>query len=627
MDSDEEDDLFLSEFIESQMNEAEKAEKRDKFYNDEYIYSFFTYQLPKFDNYTILEILKDMPIETFLLLQSTTNDKFIKQLKLKDINPKPLEYSTFWHNDFSGACIREIDNCQNTIINCMNYNKTLGHYIPINFSIHQDGQQQICLPEFLEDLLDNNNYFELELQIRGFNFTPLLKSLETFRFGHRVTQIVFCPYKTQRESDVTKLDIDFSNYIKLNMFYAWMKQTLTINLPPSSIQSLTSLTLANIYDPNCLIKLDNLKTLQMMIKEEVEFDIKYLPRNLKELSLLCNNGIININSENDWPQNLEQLKLQDVHFLGFPFEKFQHYKLPPNLKKLSADVHVYLDMFTQLPDLLSNLEISLGPRAFATENILKVPLGLKDLQISNWYSISSSDTIEFESALEKLILTNISFPLPQLNFQTLKHSLRDLDISKYQHEISLYHMNFSQFTSLETIIISSSTFESLENFKPSPSITYIEIHKCHIRSITDECLLFNSPLDFPKLTEISFIECDISYISPNIKLPINLKSFKIHDNTVKGFSLTNSMIYHPTLEYLTVGVIKLSKLIPDDLKPLDVYFKSKLKTFSIEYISCSQMNLDQFCHALEQVFRRKILRKHQFDYKLYSKVDLVFVHQ
>ncbi|KAK6461748.1 hypothetical protein DFJ63DRAFT_194076 [Scheffersomyces coipomensis] len=440
----------------------------DSFYNDEYIYNFFTYEFPNFDNYTVLEILQGISIETFLLLQFTTNDEYIKQLQLKDINPNPLEF-------LCGSTTDEIPELRQSVTNCISYNKPLGHSIPISIDFLYGNE--IKLPRFLERSLEVNysRLFKLQLNIKG-DSSKVLKILENFKFADKVEKV---DYNSCREEDwENQLNLDISKYINLKHFRAWPEQNLTIILPQSSIQNLTFLSIKDVYNPHLLVQLDNLKTLEMGVENCTEFDIKYLPRNLKELNLMCMNVIININSDTDWPQQLEELHFGDLMFDSFTFENLQHYSLPPKLQLLDVEVYSDLNMFTQLPDSITDMEIILGPCCLGTENILKIPLNLRNLTITDWYSVSYTDTIEFESALEKLILRNVSFPLPHFNFQTLKHSLRDLDISEFQHKISLYHMNFSQFTSLEKISISSSTFESLENFKPAPSIESIYI--CYI---------------------------------------------------------------------------------------------------------------------------------------------------
>ncbi|KAK6461746.1 hypothetical protein DFJ63DRAFT_314377 [Scheffersomyces coipomensis] len=570
------------------------------FYDDDYIYDFFTYELPNFDNYIKLKILKGMSIELFLILQLTTNDEFIKQIKSKDINPQPLVYPTTWND------VNEIIKFNESLTDCMDYNKQLRHSIPIEVEIENEDPIQIL--QLIENLLENDksNCIELELRLyrNSSNGLREIKSLETFKYANRVSQLQFHSYEKTNIGDV--LEVDFAKYINLKELHGFSKQIL-MKLPQSSIQNLTELSLENIHDPSYLVKLDNLKSLAMELDYDPEFDIKYLPRNITILDLTCENTIININSEYDWPQNLKHLSLIGGSSDRVPFEKLKHYKLPPKLKTLSADLYGDLKMFSRLPD--SMIDLFIGITNFRNENILTIPRWLRNLNISEWNSSSSTDNIEFKSALERLELNGIPFVIPHLNFENLKHSLRRLTISSYQHQISLYHLNFNQFTKLTYINIVNSNFESLDNFKPPPTLKFIQILVCNITSITHQCPLFNSPFDFPELHDIIISQCHINFISPNIQLPINLKNLDIDDKIIKHFSLTNSIIYHPALESLRIGVIPFSKVVPDDLLPLNIYFKSKFKSFTIKYISCAQVEFDQFYRALEYIYGRKIISK------------------
>ncbi|KAK6461749.1 hypothetical protein DFJ63DRAFT_314380 [Scheffersomyces coipomensis] len=528
----------------------------ESFYNDYYISKFFTNSFPNFSYDLIIQIFKLLSIEQILLLQSLSQDEYIRSLKIKDITSERLVLSHLFVEIAEDELEEYMQKCQKEFVNSLSnaslYNKTVGNIIPISIEINDTGAFPV---KYIEKLLSKAK-FHLKLTLVNLPFAEC-KKLEKFRYASSVSELNLrgIRYHSPKDRDS---NLNLSRYVNIQELKEYSESNLSVILSSAIPYKLSSLIINDLVEGNHISRLENLTSLSLHLTDNMDFEIKQLPRSLISLELASGSGFIYISSSNDWPQKLENLVLRSTNLFQMTFHNLQFYKLPPSLRTFDFSVSYPFNILPQLPDLLKVLKVELPSpssyRDFYSEASLPY---LKRLVIHNDFWENDKRIIKFTSELESLKLCHMKFPIPEVDFHVMRFSLKELRIVHYNGDTALENLNFNQFQNLSVIYLKDCKINHLKYFSPPSSLKTLEIYECPISSIEESCPIFKDSSNYSFLTEIKINSCPIILISPNLELPSKLEHLSIVGRTG---SLTNcihigpSILNHKSLTYLRLGI-------------------------------------------------------------------------
>ncbi|KAK6462111.1 hypothetical protein DFJ63DRAFT_313256 [Scheffersomyces coipomensis] len=536
------------------------------FYDNDYIYSFFTDYFPQLPYELIIRILRSLHVRVVLQLQCLMKDKYIRSIKFKEINERAMFVTIPYTSkklryQQSLLEFQKMFDIIHLLIETNDDNKD--NIIPISIFITTFNLESVHI---INTLLEYPNNFDISLTIRRLDY-HFQKQLLKLNIVNNVSELLIYTLTNDQLMDKTVTNLDLSMYHDLRSF----RLANSINL--SSIKfstwydTLVDLCITGVNVGVEFLRFKNLEDLKISKEPGKNIYIRHMPRSLRKLEIIVNENVPDIESGrciltsfDDWPSNLENLILLDksTDQVDFIFADIINFKLPSNLIELTIEGNRLYNMLHQLPDTLERLNLEYFDDEIDSalaENII-IPLGMKEIRLRG-FNIAFADDIQFPLNLVHFTLNSCqsSTPLNDYNFEYSKQTLRTLEISDYGNPTAFTRLDFNEFSVLRSICFDYCEIVSLDNFIPPCCLEVLEISDNPITSINENCAVFNNPTKYPKLTDIQITYCEINYISPRIRLPINLTLFKICDTVPKDFYINSSIRNHEALEYIEVSMI------------------------------------------------------------------------
>ncbi|KAK6463584.1 hypothetical protein DFJ63DRAFT_312893 [Scheffersomyces coipomensis] len=584
------------------------------FYDDTYIETFFNKIFPKFPYDLIVNILQFLSIPEILVLQSLIEDNYVKRIRINQIKKHRLSIICD-SIDFDEEIDKKFLQIKQMFQTIVRLTKSDPHnIIPVDITFFCESMVIDCL----DDWLDNATNFDIVLIL----YRCHCFELQNYKKSSMITKI-YVEHSACESSQDFRLDFSiYSNLKEIEYCCGYLK---SLNLD-SSFETLTSLAIPDIYSQEYLSRFINLKHLKIEFQED--FHIKKLPRNILTLwleGLYVNSDII-IQSSDDWPKNLNSLSI--IMGANFRSESISSYKLPSNLESLTINSVEVSNIFPEFPSLLRDLELqshSKNPLYFSS--ILE--MGYRKLVLDGFIPVDDSiSSLKVAQGLEELsfVFPSCSFSLDSIDFEGAKSTLRSLSLAFKNYQCSFTRVNFGEFSKLKSIKLEGCNIE-LENLILPTCLNELEIEFDHFTSIDDNCPLFSNPYIYSRLQSLKFSSCQVGFISPNVSLPINLRTLFIpHCNDVRFLS---NVINHTSLNHF--GIWKLTSFeIFDDLEIFNTEGSSNFTTninkleFEIYCTPFTDSIIENFYNQIESTFRKKIAnRKVCEKLRSYQILDLV----
>ncbi|KAK6463583.1 hypothetical protein DFJ63DRAFT_312892 [Scheffersomyces coipomensis] len=521
-------------------------------YDDFFIATFFNNIFPKFPYDSIVGILRLLSIPEIVILQTLINDDYVKGIRIDQITKQRL---TVRYRDSK----KGMDPCLLRSIFQEKFKiKTLFHTItdltkfehinpiPVEFNFQSTKSFPIL---YLDEFIRNSNSFDIALNFFMLKYSQF-KKLENCKKAMCVSII--------RISDIVgkgnqSVDLDLSKYSNLKVFecrYCLNFKSLRLD---SAFNTLTKLIIPDVCDQDYLSKFINLKYLDINFKEE--FVIKKVPRTIVTLCLISynENSEIIIQSQDDWPKGLESVEFNVFRkafegvIIGLPFY----------LKKLTIMYRDNSEFTVNLPSLPASLIefdiATLGDYTYMDSTIVSIQGdNLKKLEFFRICLLDdSTKPVYIAPGIEEFKFRSgkCSFDLNDLNFEYAKLSLKKLEICFMEKHV-FTQLDFEEFSKLESVILESCIIENLNNLKLPLSLRSLRFRLNHFISVDHSCPLFGDPMKYPNLVSLSFMNCDIDYISTEIQLPKYLQILEVPLSNNK--QLFSKILNHECLTYLRI---------------------------------------------------------------------------
>ncbi|KAK6462113.1 hypothetical protein DFJ63DRAFT_313258 [Scheffersomyces coipomensis] len=529
-------------------------------FDDGYINSFFTDYFPRMPHELIIHILSLLEVREILQLQCLIKDKHIRSIPFRQIKKKGLHISVpdEWTVDEFSDLADKLSSIHEAI---QTNDDNKYNIIPISISIPFFRSTSINI---VDNLLQYPDNYDIELKISQIDLRfqkPLLK----LDFINNVSHLSISDWNEYSASDQAKLKLDYSAFFNLRKFrLSTQSRSPRVNFW-AWYDTLVSLDLRGVNVGHEFLKFKNLEDLIISMTPGQNTYIKYMPRSLKKLKIFAisdRSGKCIISSFRDWPSNLQSLSINDMYMSEEQsiFKELENFKLPSKLITLKIKGKPLYKILQQLPNTLEDLYIEFetektyGP---ISENII-FPSGMKDITLKGVdLMMQEAKCMKLPSKLVNFTLNALrnSCPLNDYNFELLNSTLESLVIDRYDSSTPFTKLDFSQFSVLTYIRLGQCQIVSLDNFIPPCCLEKLDISYNPITSIDENCALFNNPNKYSKLNDLRITECEINYISPRIKLPINLELFQIADNVEKEFYLNSSFKNHQALEVVSIAMV------------------------------------------------------------------------
>ncbi|KAK6459907.1 hypothetical protein DFJ63DRAFT_254714 [Scheffersomyces coipomensis] len=573
--------------------------------SDYYIYKFFSVYYPKFPIELMVKILQYTTIQDILLFQSLTKDDETKKLEIKHITNEKLTYEINCKHRFKP--FHFINGIANVVA-------LMGDREP-SISVRLDFKEgkyfkRSCL-EYIEGLPSCFN-FELNFdELRYSKYDDLISFIDfTYITSLKILKMT---------SGERSMKLNFSRLYVKSFHLVTNLSHIKLTLP--SFEDLTDLSIDNAFEGEYYANLVNLKTFGIYISKGRRFNIEHVPRGVTELKIVVkyvskseneNCEYVKIKSRQDWPINLKSLTLDDSKNEAGAF-KDVFGVLPSNLIKFSVCGHSFYKFSSQFPDSIIDLHLY---STFSVMDIpyvdLQFPSSLENIVFQNLKMIVPNKSYNLPTRLKsfKLDFSDLSLSLNNFNFDHCKSSLKNLQISRYEEPLVFSNLNFSEFLKLTNIELVSCGIKSLSHFKPPRCLKTLQVCRNPITTIDETCDLFNNENGCPLLQSISIKGCQISFISPNIEWPINLKSLVIQDEVPKDFYFNTSIAKHESLETLYLSVLSSFKFCEVDKA---IKRKTKIKSFVLsvtdDFLPTKPYELLKFYDKIHLFLGKRVLNR------------------
>ncbi|KAK6463594.1 hypothetical protein DFJ63DRAFT_125689 [Scheffersomyces coipomensis] len=636
-------------------------QQKESFYSDEYISRFYKLLFPKFSYDLIVQTLSYLTIPKILLIQSLVNDEYIKRIKINQITKRRLYIEHFSCSGFTPEEFRISERKRRKIFqDILTLIKSYpDNIVPIYFNFFN----KFPIGSINELLRKLENY-DIALEFDELNY-PQCKKLEGYKGSSNVTRISIDTVTLVDRRFPTYVDLNFSNYANLKTFEVQEFINVRSLRLDGSFESLTFLSIRDIFHEDYLAKFINLKTLCLEFQKNL--NIRKLPRNIISLYLIPLYEIseIFIDSTSDWPQNLRSLSFT---ISDSAFNAVRH-KLPPYLVKLEINYltkienslpqfcYYLSELFLNFDDDGSNLIDYIADEYFddvdeedeeseeesdeyeeyysahdegshgyiCVEEVFSNQLQTIDVR-SLGLICQSENQIHVSYKLEKLKLyvTECLFSMDRISFERAKLSLKTLSISINDYKFSLSNLDFSQFSKLSLIYLSGCNIDNLNSFFLPPYLKLLIIKKNHFKSIDSTSPLFNKSYRYPHLQVLLLKSCDVDYISPRINLPTNLKKLSLPHYGTK--QVLRHIIKHKTLTSFNLEKCLSNLNIFDEFVPKRRTGKEKTTHFNQLNLhlkmNYSKIELTKFYDKIEAVFGKRIKTR---EYNYYTCLYLTLV--
>ncbi|KAK6465288.1 hypothetical protein DFJ63DRAFT_310387 [Scheffersomyces coipomensis] len=522
-------------------------------YDDYYIYNFFTTYYSKFPIELKIRILSQLSIAKIILFKSFINDNETKGLQIKSITTQKIHdfRCDFCGNNPKGNSISDIiklvKNTDNIIPIVVHFEERTYQERPKNFSFNH-----------LKYGLQNNADFEL-MYHHLYYFKCM--NLRKFPYKDKVSSISISRLK----GDETVMELDLSAFTELKKFRLISNNNiLKLKLSPKLFENVTDLAIDNIFDSEFYSKFIYLRNFEIYIQKGRDIEIKLIPRGVITLKIVaeCGNvakhtsgGQVIVNSKEDWPPNLRHLTLGDSYNTDGVFNNAICYS-PPYLTTLIILGYPINEILSQIPITITDLDLTfaftLASPASGVKSELHFPPCLQNLTLFGLVLETIDEVYNVPRGVTSFRLVACEFSTSSIdfNFDNCKSSLEWLLFDHCLEFFAFANVDYSDFSKLNEIKFSNCGVSSLTNFIPPSCLSSLKISNNPITFIDESCPLFNNEKGYPLLKSIWIEHCQISFISPNIELPLNLNDLIIADDTTKVFYFNSSIARHVSLKHL-----------------------------------------------------------------------------
>ncbi|KAK6462697.1 hypothetical protein DFJ63DRAFT_313826 [Scheffersomyces coipomensis] len=572
-------------------------------------------------------VLKFLKIREIVKFRHIINDEEINSLDLRQFKNNPDN-----HDDYLDGRL----NFEEFKVDSGYYNPRTSKQDRFDYAVErlEEGLEMIrnndiSIPIHIEigsrdsGYLQNNHFKKLRcldckpLDIR-LSLTDLrckdCKLLNKFSSPKKVNELIVT---LMNHNEYKAFEIDISKFTELKKFdISEINDDLEIQIKldysNNLYHNLTELITYDIFDLREIGKFTNLKTLKLTFKHGKDVFLPFLPRSITKLKLtsLWGTGVLHIKSNADCPPNLTYLKLYDDEKPYSPWRDTLAYSFPSTLKTLKIYGEAICSVVTMLPPYLTCLELRFARSYSLTQDYdFELPATLEKLQLQNLnITIRGSNNMVLPKRLVECDIgsCNFSFELYRDNLDGSNKYLKYLSVSNDHDDddvdgIPLNNLNFKQFSKLTSMDLFYCGISSLTDFRPPLRLEYLKINDNKLSSMDETCPLFNNPNDYPNLTMLDFC-CQITYISPNIKLPVNLESLQIRDDCSKQFCFNTSIVTHQKLTHVCIR--QLSS-VSFNVEHIGSEMNTILRELSLDFDENSfpggKDEIDQFYDKLERV--------------------------
>ncbi|KAK6462112.1 hypothetical protein DFJ63DRAFT_313257 [Scheffersomyces coipomensis] len=567
------------------------------FYDDNYIYSFFTDYFPQLPYELIIRVLRSLGVIEILQVQCLIKDKGIRSIKFKEFKKEGLSISIPYYLNHISCQERFHDVkerlafiSQSIEANDDNDNNKF----PISIDIHKLRSDSALI---VRSILKNSNAFDIKVKISDMDICALNQLLE-LDIVNNVSDL-WIEYVTNDQSlEEADIKLDLSIYRNLQKFGLATRRDFN-RVRFSSVKfsawynTLVSLKLNRVDVGIEFLRFTNLEDLSITVQDGKNIYIRHMPQSLKKLEIVAcrdrpkfGRAKCILNSKDNWPPNLQLLDLNEVRVVKEKsnFYDIRNFKLPAKLISLRISGIPFFHILNKLPDTLEEFRWRRTEKSneIIAENIT-FPLGIKTLSLAEVnFTMEEGKYVQIPQNLKHLGLSSCrsSYPLNDYNFENSNFTLESLNISKFESPAPFTRLDFCEFSKLTLINFSNCEIYSLDNFIPPSCLEILEIWCNPISSIDEYCVVFNNPTKYPKLIDIQIMYCEINYISPEIELPINLCELTISDNVGKEFYLNSSIRDHESLYVLNISGLSKVRICEDEddnVQTDTVFVNPKLK--------------------------------------------------
>ncbi|KAK6462699.1 hypothetical protein DFJ63DRAFT_336009 [Scheffersomyces coipomensis] len=360
-----------------------------------------------------INILSMLEINEILIFQSLINDPSVKRLRLADITSVEPEFEYLKTTEESvSAPIRTSDKIEEDQENHKQNQTEITKVFDVMKMLNKKNQTIIPVvfnfskcwnfpTDHLDELFHDATYFEIE-----FKFLRLansqLKKLQDFKYSNMVRKISILKL-VDPTGPQSHLQLDLINYQKLLELEFESVHRINIKWSLQTYDALTSLSIDDILDGAELLKFKNLNSLALVLRKDIDFQIKYIPQSVLILDLHARDrtkGII-IESHKDWPPSLHTLFLHDDGKSGF-LEYLDLYGL--NLESIDESCVLFND--PEAYPCLTYIEITSDPTYVSPK--IQLPINLKILDMSKVKTFTFTNFMATHKSLEYLSLLGLS---------------------------------------------------------------------------------------------------------------------------------------------------------------------------------------------------------------------------